>query len=134
MQAALKEFNAKGTVLGQVRCDHPPLSLLGVVSQSARRCEGRLVVQHLTFERKDKQHTEGNRPPQPGDPKRLVPDRQDSWGCATILGDAMDNVAVATFVVGLRDSGLFRKVELKSCLRSPTAGREIRSYLLECEI
>ncbi len=52
----------------------------------------------------------------------------------TVSGNALDNVAVATFVVGLRDSGLFRHVELKSSLRSLDGKREVRSYVLECEI
>jgi hypothetical protein len=134
MQASLKELEAKGTVLGQVQSERPLLSLLGVVSQSARRCEGRLVVQHLGFERKPKKQTEGSESPQSSGPQKPLPEKDELWGRVTIRGEAMDNVAVATFVVGLRDSGLFRRVELKSCVRSPAGGRGIRSYDLECDI
>jgi hypothetical protein len=134
MQVSIKEFDAKGTILGQVRSERPLLSLLGVVSQSARRCEGRLVVQHLGFERKDEQRTEERKSPQSGGPQKPAPEKNEPWGRVSIRGDAMDNVTVATFVVGLRDSGLFRHVELKSCVRSPTGGREIRCYVLECDI
>jgi hypothetical protein len=134
MSAALKASVAKGSVLGQMRDERPPLSLLGVVSQSARRCKGRLVVEHLNFERKDRPETEGGKSPAPGHPRTPPPEKREPWGCVTIKGSALDNVAVATFVVGLRDSGLFRQVELKSCLQLPNGGGETRSYILECEI
>ncbi len=69
-----------------------------------------------------------------GGPRSQLPETNEPWGQVTIRGDAEDNVAVATFVVGLRDSGLFRRVELKSCARSPSGGSELRSYVLECEL
>lgn len=137
MQTSLSALDAKNSVLGQVRSDRPPLSFLGAVSQSAARCKDRLVVQHLAFERKDKQPTAGNKPPQAAVPQQPLQDGNDgseAWGSATIRGEATDNVAVATFVAGLRDSGLFRQVELKSCLRSPTSGRETRCYIVQCDI
>jgi hypothetical protein len=134
MRAGLKASVAKGSVLGQMRNERPALSLLGTVSQSARRCKGRLVVEQLKFERKDRPQTEDGKSPGPAAPRTPAPEKQEPWGCVTIQGNALDNVAVATFVVGLRDSGLFRHVELKSCIRSPSSGREIQCYILECEI
>jgi hypothetical protein len=134
IRATLKEFETKGSVLGQVRSQWPMLSLLGAVSQSAGRCEGRLVVHHLGFERKDEQASEGKKSPEPGGAQKPVVEKNEVGGHVTIRGDATDNVAVAAFVVGLRESGLFRHVELKSCLRLPAAGHEIRAYLLECDI
>ncbi len=134
MQKALNAALAKGTVLGQVQDDRPPLSLLGAVSQSARRCGGRLDVQHLGFERKDREQTETSKPATAGKPPQPAAEKHDSWGQVTIRGNALDNLAVATFVAGLRDSGLFRNVELKSCVRASSGGKETRSYVLECEI
>ena len=46
----------------------------------------------------------------------------------------MDNVAVATFVVNLRECGLFRRVELKSSVGNSSADEQVRTYLLECDI
>jgi hypothetical protein len=134
IRAALQAFDAKGTVLGRLRSRRPLLSLMAVVSSSARRCEGRLVVQHLAFDRKDEPNSDGSPPSHAAAPPNPTPPKNDSWGSVTIRGDAVDNLAVATFVVGLRDSGLFRNVELKSCLRAPTPGRPIRTYLLECDL
>jgi len=134
LQGSLQATVAKGTVLGQVQDERPPLSLLGAISQSAHRCKGRLVVRHLGFERKERQSMEGNKSPPVAKTQQTDPEKRESWGCVTIGGSAVDNVAVATFVVGLRDSGLFRNVELKSSLRALDGKREIHCYVLECEI
>jgi Tfp pilus assembly protein PilN len=133
IQDSLKATVVKGTVLGQVQGERPPLSLLGAVSQSAHGCQGRLVVRHLGFARKDCQPAEG-KTSSSGKAQQPEPEKQEPWGCVTVSGSALDNVAVATFVVGLRESGLFRHVELKSSLRSLDGKREICSYVLECEI
>ena len=132
LQDSLKATVAKGSVLGQVQDERPPLGLLGAVSQSARRCQGRLVVRHLAFERKDRSAEAGKSPP--GNAQKAGPEKQGPWGCVTIGGVALDNLAVATFVVGIRDSGLFRNVELKSSLRALDGKREVCCYVLECEI
>ena len=134
MKAALDAALAKGTVLGHVQDERPPLSLLGAVSQSARRSGGRLDVQHLGFERTEREQSEGSKPVTAGKQPQPAPEQQERWGLVIIRGNALDNLAVATFVAGLRDSGLFRNVELKSCIRSSSGGQETRSYVLECEI
>jgi len=147
MRAELDRLLAKGTLLGKLLDEKPPLTLIGVVSRSARTCDGRLVVQTLAFRRRE-------RPPQvddpaPGDRRRgpagaPASDRKEPagpaapatepWGSVALEGKAMDNVAVATFVVNLRESGLFRRVELKSSVDKSAADGQIRTYLLECDI
>jgi hypothetical protein len=134
MQAALREFDTKRTVLGEVQSDRPVLTLIGLVSQSAQRCQGGLAVHQLSFERKDRQPTDIEKSPLSAESPKPAPEPDELWGCMIVRGDAVDNVAVATFVVGLRDSGVFRRVELKSCIRSLAAGRESRNYLVECDL
>jgi hypothetical protein len=134
MQGSLKELEAKSRVFGELQSERPMLSLVGAVSESASRCEGRLVVEYLRFERRQERETETAKTP-PADASQKPPAQKDAaWGQVTIRGDALDNLAVATFVVGLRESGLFRRVELKSCIRSPGGGADIRSYVMECDI
>jgi hypothetical protein len=153
MQSAIGELDAKAPAAGAVQSDRPVLTLIGLVSQSAQRCQGRLVVEQLSFERKDKSPAgAGKMPPaaetppdssshrlaaRPGvgaESPNTAPAEDEPWGRLTVRGDALDNLAVATFVVGLRDSGVFRHVELKSCNRSLVAGHESRSYLVECDL
>ena len=110
MRTELHQLHAHGTVLGQLRAERPPLTLIGATSRSARQCGGRLVVYNVSFERKE--------------PSAVV----------AFEGEALDNVAVATFVVGLRDTGLFRRVELKSSVGKTSADSEVQSFLVQCDI
>ena len=124
MQKELDQLHAKGTLLGQLRDKRPLLTLVGVASQSARQCRKRLVIRELLFERTLDQ-ANGAAPETASTP----------WASVTFKGDAKDNLSVATFVVGLRDSGLFRRVELKSSLGTKSDDDEkTRSYWLKCDI
>ncbi len=124
MQKELDQLHAKGTLLGQLRDERPLLTLVGVASQSARQCRRRLVIRDLLFERNLEQT------------KDAAPETDSTpWASVTFKGDAKDNLSVATFVVGLRDSGLFRRVELKSSLGTKSDDDEkARSYWLKCDI
>jgi hypothetical protein len=136
LQAKLGALEAKGTVFGQLRDERPLLTLIGVASRSARQCNGRLVIHNLSFKR---QESRPDVDPKKGKPRHkrsqdAPKEEETSWASVTFAGDALDNVAVATFVVALRDSGLFRRVELKSSVGNKSADAEVRSYLLECDI
>jgi hypothetical protein len=146
MRSELDGLHAKGTILGRLLDDKPVLTLFGAVSQSAQRCNGRLVVQRLLFERHKKPDGDppASEPSQEGPAKRPAAgqagptppsaETAEPWGAVTIEGQASDNVAVATFVVSLRESGLFRRVELKSSVGKTSADGELRTYQLECDI
>jgi hypothetical protein len=147
MRDELDQLRAKGTLLGKLLDDKPPLTLIGVVSQSARACNDRLVVQGLSFCRNERSSRvdaraphgrQARRGPPPVVGRKESPDPKaantEPWGSVTLEGQAMDNVAVATFVVNLRQSGLFRRVELKSSVGENSADEQIRAYLLECDI
>ena len=50
----------------------------------------------------------------------------------TLKGIALDDLAVAQFIVALRDTGVFHAVELKSSLVTQLAGGPAREYFVEC--
>jgi hypothetical protein len=132
----LKGLRAKGTLWGQLRDERPLLTLIGLVSRSARQCNGRLDLHRLLFERQeehpktdDRRRDRGNQQPQQPAEEETRP-----WAVVTLEGEARDNLAVATFVVALRDTGVFRRVELKSSTGKDSVKPGVRSYLLKCEI
>jgi len=134
MQEELDWLQANGIVSGKLLDDKPVLALIGQVGQSASECHGRLVVRNLLFERRE--HPVEIDQPEPKGPKEKTPEPEDTgpWAVVTLEGEAVDNLAVATFVVGLRDSGLFRRVELKSSHEKSPTQNAFRSYQIECDI
>ena len=48
-------------------------------------------------------------------------------------GIGTDNLSVARFVVALRATGGFDRVELKSSLKQALGERQIAGYIVECE-
>ncbi len=150
----LAELRAKGTILGQLHDQRPLLSLLGLAGRSAQECRGRLVVRKMRFERHELGSPGGSAragraqrgPAAAGQSQRpgeragpLVAGHSAGasaapWGTVVIEGEALDNLAVATFVVQLRDSGMFRRVELKSTQGATTPTGSLRIYVVECQI
>ncbi len=154
LRRELAELRAKGTILGQLHDERPLLSLMGLAGRSARECHGRLVVRKMRFERHEL-GAAGTRARagagQGGVASAGGSNRSDdragtlvagsspgagsaAWGTVVIEGEALDNLAVATFVVQLRDSGMFRRVELKSTQGTTTSTGSLRTYVVECQI
>ncbi len=137
MQNELRRLHAKGTILGQLLDERPLFTLMGVVSRSARECDGRLVVEEMTFARKESAGRNDRRQQKPATAAKPAPAAQPPgpWASVAFRGKALDNIAIATFAAALRDTGLFRRVELKSSLGNESPDKtEARSYLLECDI
>ncbi len=136
MQKELDWLHANGIVSGKLLDDKPVLTLIGQVGQSASECDGRLVVRNLVFERRE-QPLEIDQADAKG-PKGKTPEPEPEdtgpWAVVTLEGEAVDSLDVATFVVGLRDSGLFRRVELKSSHEKSPTQNAFRSYQIECDI
>jgi hypothetical protein len=136
MQSELRRLQAKGTVFGQLCDERPLLTLIGLASQAARKCDGRLVIHRMSFQRHEEDR-ESTDPRQKGhnQAKQTPTARAEQpWATVSLAGDALDNLAVARFVVALRDSGVFRRVELKSSVGSKASDTETRSFTLNCEI
>lgn len=131
MRGQVRRFDCRETLVGQLGDDKPVLDLLAVVSKSARACNERIVVRDLHFEQQPetpKPTPEKNKPTEenvaPPDPEAVL----------TIEGDALDNLAIAKFAAALRDTGIFREVELKSSVGKSSAKLSIHSFIVRCEI
>ena len=131
MLGQVRRFDCRETLVGQLGGDKPVLGLLAVVSRSARVCDERIVVRDLHFER---QSDSGITAPGKDKPtgKSVSPDDPDA--VLSIEGDALDNLAIAKFAAALRDTGLFRDVELKSSVGKSTPNLPIHSFIMRCEI
>ena len=114
----LDELQTRETIALELAENQPVLTLVGVVSQAAARTGGQIGVAEMTLLRSSflekGQH--------PGKSKNVV----------TLQGKGLDNVAIAKFLAGLRDSGIFRTVELRSSGIQPTSLDQHRSYKVEC--
>ncbi len=132
----LLQLHAKGTILGRLREDRPVIALISAAGASAAKCNGRLVVRSMVFERRNLQVQSA--PPAPAGRAKTATqapaERAPLWAAVTFVGDALDNMAVATFAAGLRDSGLFTRVELKSSLSAKSNERPHHDFVVECEI
>jgi hypothetical protein len=138
MQAELKELQAQDTIFGQLLDERPLVTLIGMTSRSARRCNGRLVLSQLFFDRQEERRQ--------GDGREVEAQEQDKkqkqqaakgsqpWALVRFKGEALDNLAVATFAAALRDTRLFRRVELRSSVGNKSGDTDVRSFLVECEI
>ncbi len=100
-------------LLAQLEGSRPALTLLGLISQSARQCGGRLRLEELTA-RTAQDETAGS-------PATL-----------TLKGAAADNLAVARFVAGLRQTAAFQRVELKGSEQKNVEGGQSHSFVIEC--
>lgn len=132
----LRQLHAKGTILGRLREERPVLALIAVAGESAAKCNGRLVVRSMVFDRRNLQvqsAAPGAADRAKGGPQTPA-ERAPLWAAVTFQGDALDNMAVATFAAGLRDSGLFTRVELKSSLSAKSNEKPHHDFVVECEI
>jgi hypothetical protein len=99
-----------------------PLTLLGLVSQTAQKTNGRLRVTNFEL-------TNFQSPP------RADPDGLPAEGASGLKleGVSLDNPAVAELVVGLEQSGVFRRVELNTLNEREDSDTSLRHYEIKCE-
>lgn len=131
MRGQVRRFDCRETLVGQLGENKPVLGLLDVVSRSARVCNERIVVRDLHFE-------------QQAESRKTTPEKDISTATngspaepdavLTIEGDALDNLAIAKFAAALRDTGIFRDVELKSSVGKSSPNLPIHSFIIRCEI
>lgn len=114
-------LRSREAILDRLEDPRPALSLLGLVSRSARECQGRLRIEQLAL------RLEG----QPGSGPGPTPAHAGATRSVLIKGTAADNLAVARFVLALRRTEAFDRVELKSSQQQPQQG-ETWSYVLDC--
>lgn len=124
MEYEMQELSRRDGMVAKLRDPRPPLTAIGMVSQSAARCKGGVRVLQLIVER-----PETTPPPLDGD---AAEDKVKS-GLITIQGTGADNPAVAQFVASLRRTQAFRRVDLKSSVRGRFALSDVQRFVVECE-
>jgi len=135
MQRERERLSAKDTILGRLQTEEPMLALVGVVSNSARECKNRLIVRSFRFERQE-EPTIALDKKQPSSKSPSGKDRQATpvWGRIAVKGESLDNLAIAAFAAALRNTGVFRQVELKSSMENKSSDVKTRSFDLQCDI
>ncbi|MGH7134627.1 MAG: PilN domain-containing protein, partial [Pirellulales bacterium] len=124
-------------LVGRLQQSPPPLLPVALVSASAARCEGRVVVNRLVYSESPMKQPVAPAATAPGSTAPVpataaVATQPLLSGSVTIDGVGADNVAIAEFVLGLRESSAFERVDLKSAAASTTRAGKVTSYQVEC--
>jgi Tfp pilus assembly protein PilN len=124
-QARLAELGGRQSLLRELQAEKVPFRIMGVVSRSARHCSGRVAVRHLELSRKEA-------PP----PSQGIPVNAAAADDVLLVldGVAADNLAISEFVMQLRGTGVFERVELKSTLTAQGPDGATRSYKIVCNL
>jgi hypothetical protein len=135
----LDERSREVEIVRRMENPRPPLTLLGLVSQTARDCQGQLHVESLSLQAaREQPKTTAGEPAKTAAGERTkatAKEAAETNGDSTVVaikGIALDNLAVARFVAALRQTKAFRRVELKSTKEQPLGACRICSWLIEC--
>jgi len=122
-RARLDELAGDAARVGGLANPRPTLTLLGLVSQSARDCEGKLHVDSVSVQPSGESAKKAAKTASAPDSGTAV---------VAIKGIAADNLAVTKFVLALRQTKAFQRVDLKSTQEQPYGANRACSYLVEC--
>jgi Tfp pilus assembly protein PilN len=131
----IKELKAEYKMLEQLQPVDHSIELLGILVQETRTKPGTIQLKRLSL--KKSPPASALSPTAKGKSKPT----KDADGTKTFVstagtlmldGVAEDDVALAKFVSGLRDSGVFERVDLKSSTQGLVIDRPTRQYQLEC--
>ncbi len=119
----LTDLQKQEAVAAELVSSRPVLSLVGVVSRSARECGGNLRVSNFKLQAGASAGVlSGQRPDTAAATTRLL----------VLEGTAQDNLAVPKFVALLRRANVFERVELKSSKEETSQGDRGHSFHIEC--
>jgi hypothetical protein len=122
MRQKLVDLEEQERIARELERQRNALTLLGVVSQTAQKTNGRLRVTNLeltNFQSQPAMDTAGS--------------PVEQTGGLRLEGVSLDNPAVAELVVGLEQSGLFRRVELNTLNERQDVDTSLRHYEIRCE-
>lgn len=111
--------------------------LLATVSRSAATCSDGVQVQQFSFSRTRSAVSAAPANTAPANPAGQESQPQQTeieTLVMTVKGIGADNLMVSRFVVALRDSQVFDKVDLKSSMGSTGQARGVRSFIVECTL
>jgi Tfp pilus assembly protein PilN len=110
----IDELKRREAIVLSLANEQPVLTLVALISQATRKCDGRLSVQRMQLE-----HRADGEPN--GSSKVLM-----------LEGIATDNHLVARFAAALRETDAFQRVELRSSGRRIVQDAEGQAYSVEC--
>jgi hypothetical protein len=119
MRAKLEQLQQQELVARELERQRSALTLLGVVSQTAREANGRLRLTKLELTNFQNAGTAEN--------------AATGGGGLLLGGVSLDNPAVGELLDGLQDSGIFSRVELLVLKESEAADASLRDYEIRCE-
>lgn len=114
----LRDLEQREAILLQLSQRRPMLSLLGVISQAARQCDGNVSVNNICWNvLGNDARTAGLDPSQP---------------LLTLHGIGLNNIWVSSFAETLSNSEIMRDVELKFSEQTVINGKTAHDYHLVC--
>lgn len=122
MRQTLADLEQQEAVVKELEYQRNALTLLGVISSTARSTNGRLRVTKL--ELTNFQNTQ---------PPAAATARSAPSSGLLLSGVSLDNPAVAELLDGLQDSGIFRRVELLTLREREEGTLSLRDYEVRCE-
>lgn len=122
MRQQLDDLQQQESVARELEYQRNPLTLLGVLSKTARAANGRVRVTKVDLT--------GFQNMQRKDPDAV---RNNAEEGLVIRGVSLDNPSVAELLDGLQDSGLFRRVELLASKEREENEQSLRDYEVRCE-
>jgi hypothetical protein len=121
MRQQLVELQQQEAVAKELECQRNALTLMGVISDTARKTKGKLRV--MKFELNSFQSSSSGGPAtNGGKPIGLM-----------LNGVALDNPSVAELIDGLQKSGIFSNVDLKALKEREDKDASLRDYEVKCE-
>lgn len=123
MRKQLRSLHQQEAVARQLEARRQVLTVLGLVSQAARRTDGQLRVTKLDVA--DLQATGAEESPER---------HRDESGAVTLIGLSLDSPTVATLHDMLLESGLFAEVRLIRSNERDQAGLAMYDYEVRCEL
>lgn len=119
LRAQIDKLTIQESVLGAIDRQRQVVTLLGVISQGAAACDGKIQVTKLALT--DFQASGASRA---GSDSRA--------GSVTLSGVSLDSLVVTQFVANLQESGLFANVDVVRLQEQPNT--PIKDYEILCEL
>ncbi|MEQ9406120.1 MAG: PilN domain-containing protein [Fuerstiella sp.] len=131
MKQQLEEMNSHESLLTRLDDEQVPYRLLALVTLQVDARAGAIRLDSYRLTRTDPVEavrqtaaaTAKKTDAEPAVPTRL-----------TVRGIAADNLAVSLFVAGLRDTGVFESVDLKSSVGAQIDRQRAQSFIIDCSL
>lgn len=120
LREQLKVLKAEESLARNLSESQPELTILGYVSKAARGTNGTVYVNEFKLVRYPRQKS------------RQANGVLVSANVLKLQGTALDGIAIARFVTGIRESGLFDNVKLESKRKLGMGSRNVSQFDVVC--